>query len=83
MSCCLRLCQLSRLRIDLCPWTESGKYKLGHLLELLEIEAVMALVGRLVWLYKHHLTLHPSQFVSMAAHKDDTVGKDLCALQVC
>ncbi len=82
MRCPLRLCHFTRLRSNLCPWRESSKYKLGDLPDLPEIEAVLALAGTLAWLYKQHLTLHPSEFVRMAAQKDDIVGKSLCGLQV-
>ena len=76
------MCHFTKLRNDLCPWRESGKYKLRCLPDLPEIDAVMALVGTLAWLYKHRLTLHPSHSVRMAAQKDDIVENSLCDLRI-
>ena len=73
---------LSRLSSDLFPWGDSGKYKLEELPELPEIEAVLAEVGTLARLYKQRLTSHPSEFVKMAAQKDDIVWKSLFDLEV-
>jgi len=73
---------LSRLSSDLCPWGDSGKYKLEELPDLPEIEAVLAEVGTLARLYKQRLTSHPSEFVKMAAQKDDIVWKSLFDLEV-
>lgn len=47
-----------------------------------EIEAVLAEVGTLARLYKQRLTSHPSEFVKMAAQKDDIVWKSLFDLEV-
>lgn len=71
------------LRSDLCRWRDSLKNKLRSLPDLPEIKAVMAMVGTLAWPYKHHSTLHPSEFVRMAAQKDDIVENSLCDLQAC
>ncbi len=73
---------LSRLSSDLFPWGDTGKYKLEELPELPEIEAVLAEVGTLARLYKQRLTSHPSEFVKMAAQKDDIVWKSLFDLEV-
>ncbi len=73
---------MSRLSSDLFPWGDSGKYKLEELPDLPEIEAVLAEVGTLARLYKQRLTSHPSEFVKMAAQKDDIVWKSLFDLEV-
>lgn len=74
--------RLFRLSSDLFPWGDSGKYKLEELPDLPEIEAVLAEVGTLARLYKQRLTSHPSEFVKMAAQKDDIVWKSLFDLEV-
>ena len=63
------------------PWGDSGKYKLEELPDLPEIEIVLAEVGALARLYKQRLTAHPSEFVKMAAQKDDIIYKSILDLE--
>lgn len=71
-----------RLSSDLFPWGDSGKYKLEELPDLPEIAAVLAEVGALARLYKQRLTSHPSEFVKMAAQKEDIVFKSIWDLEL-
>lgn len=77
VSCCL--CRLSS---DLFPWGDSGKYKLEELPDLPEIAQALAEVGTLARLYQQRLTAHPSEFVKMAAQKEDIVWKSIFDLEV-
>ena len=67
---------------DLFPWGDSGKYKLEELPDLPEIKTVLAEVGLLARLYKQRLTSHPSEFVKMAAQKEDIVFKSIWDLEL-
>ena len=73
---------LCRLSSDLFPWGDSGKYKLEELPDLPEIEVVLAEVGALARLYKQRITSHPSEFVKMAAQKEDIVFKSIWDLEL-
>ena len=77
VSCCLY-----RLSSDLFPWGDSGKYKLEELPDLPEIAQALAEVGALARLYQQRLTAHPSEFVKMAAQKEDIVWKSIFDLEV-
>lgn len=74
--------QSCRLSSDLFPWGDSGKYKLEELPDLPEIAVVLAEVGALARLYKQRLTSHPSEFVKMAAQKEDIVHKSIWDLEL-
>ena len=73
---------MCRLSSDLFPWGDSGKYKLEELPDLPEIVTVLAEVGALARLYKQRLTSHPSEFVKMAAQKEDIVTKSIWDLEL-
>ena len=70
-----------RLSSDLFPWADSGKYKLEELPDLPEIAEVLAEVGALARLYQQRLTSHPSEFVKMAAQKEDILFKSMLDLE--
>ena len=73
---------MCRLSSDLFPWGDSGKYKLEELPDLPEIVTVLAEVGALARLYKQRLTAHPSEFVKMAAQKEDIVSRSIWDLEL-
>lgn len=76
------VCDPCRLSSNLFPWGDSGKYSLEELPDLPQIKEVLAEVGILARLYKQRITSHPSEFVKMAAQKEDVVFKSLWDLEL-